>query len=163
MTPQRVALAGLAGLIAAAGVSDLAAGRAATPARTPEPTLQTFRMAEVELIGCRGVAMPRSARGRRPAEAPLLAAWSLERRWGVMRSNGRLQRFNLGRSSRETDAEAGPGLPPRWRLPWPWAASMWNCASPASRWDRSAGVGPACCASAPGPPATAMPWPCGWR
>ncbi|MFM8604651.1 MAG: hypothetical protein ACKOBY_03830 [Cyanobium sp.] len=118
MTPQRVALAVLAGLIAAAGVSGLAAGRAATPARTPEPTLQTFRMAEVELIGCRGVAMPHSARGSRPAEAPLLAAWSLERRWGVMHSNGRLQRFDLGRSSRETGAEAMPGLPPRWRLPW---------------------------------------------
>jgi hypothetical protein len=113
-----VALAGLVGPAGLWILGQLPAGRAAGRAAASTPPLQTFRRAEVELTGCHGVAMPRTARDLRVADAPLLAAWSLERGWGVMRIRGRLQRFDLGQARREKGAAALPGLPPRWQLPW---------------------------------------------
>lgn len=95
----------------------LAATAASATEGEAAPPLQTFSSQSAGLRGCLGLVRPRSAaRGSKPGEA-LLAAWSLDGGWGVMRIQGKLQRFALepARRWRETGAFASPAI---WHLPW---------------------------------------------
>lgn len=111
---QVLLLAALTGAAPGAGAADPAA-----PADTAPP-LQTFPARSAGLRGCVGLVHPRSP-GRLPGSAdPLLAAWSLDGGWGVMRLQGRLERFAMAPARRwsEPGAPAPDPAAPWWQLNW---------------------------------------------
>jgi hypothetical protein len=87
------------------------------------PPLQTFRAQDADLRGCLGLVRPRSP-GRPSGSAdPLLAAWSLDGGWGVMRIQDKLQRFPVvpARRWREPEAPSAgstAATKPWWQLSW---------------------------------------------
>lgn len=83
------------------------------------PPLQTFQAGSAGLRGCLGLVYPRSPGRRSGPGEPLLAAWSLDGGWGVMRIQGTLQRFALEPARRSSEAGArGAAALPLWHLDW---------------------------------------------
>ncbi|MFM7264886.1 MAG: hypothetical protein ACKOZW_04705 [Cyanobium sp.] len=109
-------MASLAG--AATGVGTAAPGPAAPG--DPAPPLQTFPARSAGLRGCFGLVRPREpGRPGGPAD-PLIAAWSLDGGWGVMRLQDRLQRFTItpARRWRDSRSPASDTVTPWWQLSW---------------------------------------------
>jgi len=87
--------------------------------RDAAPPLQTFQAESAGLRGCLGLVRPRSPGRRSGPGEPLLAAWSLDGGWGVMRIQGKLQRFALEPARRWSESEAtGASALPLWQLAW---------------------------------------------
>ncbi|MFO0038931.1 MAG: hypothetical protein ACK522_08295 [Synechococcaceae cyanobacterium] len=109
--PAAPALALLLAALTASAPGAAADGEAAPP-------LQTFSAQSAGLRGCFGLVRPRSpGRGSKPGE-PLLAAWSLDGGWGVMRIQGKLQRFAVEPARRWRETGAAAATPTIWHLPW---------------------------------------------
>ena len=86
---------------------------------TTAPPVQTFSVQDAGLRGCFGLVHPRSPERRSRPGDPLLAAWSLDGGWGVMRIQGRLQRFRLKPAQRSGETgSAGSSSATLWQLSW---------------------------------------------
>lgn len=84
------------------------------------PDLQTFPARSADLRGCFGLVRPRGPRRPIAPADPLLAAWSLDGGWGLMRLEGRLQQIPIAPARRwsEPGRPAALASPPWWQLSW---------------------------------------------